>query len=41
MIGYFPWKYRFLHSVEPELSESFEVAGWVVKVTSQSRDILF
>ena len=24
MIGYFPWKYRFLHSVEPELSESFE-----------------
>ena len=41
MIGYLPWKYRFLHSVEPELSESFEVDGWVVKVISQSRDILF
>ena len=23
------------------LSESFEVDGWVVKVTNQSRDILF
>jgi len=23
------------------LSESFEVEGWVVKVSSQSRDILF
>jgi len=27
--------------LEAELSESFEVDGWVVKVSGQSRDILF
>ena len=27
--------------VTPGLSESFDVDGWVVKVNSQSRDILF
>ena len=27
--------------LEAELSESFEVDSWVVKVSGQSRDILF
>ena len=28
-------------NIIPGLSESFEVGGWVVKVSGQSRDVLF
>ena len=34
----FVWKE---YNVHPGLSESFEVDSWIVKVSGQSRDILF